>query len=335
MADGPHDSVSGMHRVLIPLWLIPCLAQQPDSFPKAEIRNQAITARIYLPDAARGYYRGTRFDWSGNTYSLRTANHEYFGQWFPAHDPKLHDAIMGPVEEFRTADGGLGYADAKPGGTFVRIGVGVVRKPDDKPYQSFQTYDIVDHGKWKVKTGRDAITFVHELKSPDGYGYHYTKTMRLVGGAAHLRIEHALRNTGRKPIDAQQYNHNFFVIDGQPTGPAVSVKFPFTLQAKRPFEGDLAEVEGGEIRYRKELGEKDRVFGEFAGFGATAADYDLRIENRKAGAGVRIRGDRPLAKIIYWSIRTVFSPEPYIDIQAAPGETMRWTYDYEFYDLPK
>jgi hypothetical protein len=38
--------------------------------PKAEIKNQHIRAKLYLPDAKDGFYRGTRFDWSGVIYSL-------------------------------------------------------------------------------------------------------------------------------------------------------------------------------------------------------------------------------------------------------------------------
>lgn len=77
------------------------------------------------------------------------------------------------------------------------------------------------------------------------------------------------------------------------------------------------------------------MYGEFKGFVLTASDYDLRLENRNAGAGVRITSDRPIAKIVYWSIRTVFSPEPYIDIDVEPGKTMNWTYTYDFYHVAK
>ncbi len=34
--------------------------------PQAEISNGVIKAQIYLPDAVKGYYLGTRFDWSGS-----------------------------------------------------------------------------------------------------------------------------------------------------------------------------------------------------------------------------------------------------------------------------
>src|SRR6266446_3768929 len=76
-------------------------------FPQAQISNSRIRAKVYLPDAQSGYYRATRFDWSGVIASLEWNGHSYFGQWFERYDPKLHDAITGPVEEFLTRNAGL------------------------------------------------------------------------------------------------------------------------------------------------------------------------------------------------------------------------------------
>ncbi len=68
-------------------------------------------------------------------------------------------AITGPVEEFTA----LGYDEAKAGGTFLKIGVGVLRKPDDAPYSGYRLYEIVDGGKWSIKKSEDAIEFTQEL----------------------------------------------------------------------------------------------------------------------------------------------------------------------------
>ncbi len=153
------------------------------SAPQAELSTSEIQAKFYLPDVQSGYYRGTRFDWAGQIHSLRWKNHEYFGQWFDKYDPKLHDAIAGPVEEFLTNMGSLGYSEAKVGEPFVRIGVGTVRKSDDKDYQRFNTYDIVDPGTRKQSSGKDWIEFVHELKdSGVGYSYVYRKKLQIVDG---------------------------------------------------------------------------------------------------------------------------------------------------------
>lgn len=299
-------------------------------FPEAEISNGVVTAKFYLPDAERGYYRGTRFDWSGQIYSLKAHGHEYFGQWFPKYDPKLHDAIMGPVEDFRTGSSSVGYDDAAAGEVFYRIGVGAVKKPDDKPFQPFRTYEIVDPGKWTVEKKPDSITFIQELTGKNGYGWRYTKTVRLVKGKPEMVIEHELENTGSKALHTQQYNHNFFVMNGQPTGPGVTVTFPFELKPVRPFApGTPASVEGGKIQYSEELQGRQSAFAEFEG----APDYKVTLEHAKAKTGVRITGDKPIQKLVFWSIRSTFCPEPYIDVSAAPGTESRWTYTYSFYPL--
>jgi len=101
--------------------------------PKAEIANGQIRVRLYLPDARNGYYRATRFDWSGVIAGLEYKGHNYYGPWFDRVDPKVYDfryegaeivaspcsGITGPVEEFQTHGNALGWDEAKVGGTFI------------------------------------------------------------------------------------------------------------------------------------------------------------------------------------------------------------------------
>jgi len=55
-------------------------ASQEIKFPEAQISNGIITVNFYLPDINNGYYRATRFDWSGNTTSLEYNGHTFYGQ---------------------------------------------------------------------------------------------------------------------------------------------------------------------------------------------------------------------------------------------------------------
>jgi hypothetical protein len=301
-----------------------------EKFPQAEITNDLIQVKFYLPDPELGYYRGTRFDWSGVIHSLKYGGHEYFGQWFDHHDPKIHDAIMGPVEEFRTNGAGLGYDEAKAGETFIRIGVGVVRKPEEPGYRMRHTYDIVDFGEWKVLTGTDWIKFIHLLSDTSGYAYKYTKTIRLIKNKPLLLIKHTLKNTGRRTIETMQYNHNFFCIDGLPTGPDCTVKFPFSLKATNDLKG-IAQVYENQLVYLHELEKGQEVGTYIEGFGDTEADYYITIENSKAGAGVKIIGDQPMVKLYFWSVHTTLCPEPFVQIHVEPGGKMEWNIKYEFF----
>jgi hypothetical protein len=315
-------------------------------FPSAEISNGQIKAKVYLPDASNGFYRSTRFDWSGVIGSLEYKGHQFYGDWFQKIDAAVYDfnydgtgvvsapftAMVGPGEEFNTAGKALGFDEAHPGGTFVKIGVGVLRKPDDSKFDHSKTYEIVDGGKWTVKKTRDSVEFTQELSDPaTGYGYLYKKTVRLMPGKPEMVLEHSLKNTGTKPIDSTVYDHNFWTLDNLAPGPGLVIRFPFQLQTTHPPKSDFAEIRGNEFVYTKALADKDRVTSTFQGYRDTAADYDIRVENQKVGAGVRIRGNRPLANVVLWSIRTVMAIEPYIAMKIEPGEEFTWKLTYDYY----
>jgi hypothetical protein len=256
--------------------LILVLAAGAADVPQTEISNGVVKAKIYLPDVTRGYYRGVRFDWSGVVASLTFAGHEFFGQWFEKYDPLVNDAIMGPVEEFRGADGGEGFGEAKARGMFVKIGVGVLRKPDDEPYNFGRTYTP---GKRVIRPGKDHVDFLHELNTGEGFAYQYSKTLRMPRGKAQLVIEHALKNTGKRVIDTDVYNHDFYMLDHLATGPDIRVKFLFAPKVKDKLTVP-AEIAGNEIHYGRELtGWRESAAGAIEGFGAGVEDNDIRVEN--------------------------------------------------------
>jgi hypothetical protein len=301
-------------------------------YPTAQISNGLVTATLNLPDPERGYYRGTRFDWSGQIPELEYMGHSYFGEWNQApYSPTLHDAIMGPVEEFLTNGAGLGYAEAKAGETFVKIGVGAIRKPEEKAFRQFQTYEIADPGKWTIQKRSDAVVFTQTVTdAASGYAYVYTKTVRLAKGKPQLVLEHRLTNTGKKAIESDVYEHNFYVIDKQPVGPEIVVKFPFDVHAAGDFHG-LAETKGHQLVYLKELQRGQTAQSELTGFGSSPKDYNIVEENLRTHAGVRQTSDRPVVRINYWSIRSTACPEAYIHMNIAPGKDFAWKIVYDFY----
>jgi len=300
--------------------------------PTADISNGEVRARLYLPDPDIGYYRATRFDWSGVIASLDYKGHSYFGQWFEKYDPKIHDAIMGPVEEFTSEQPGFGYNEAKAGGSFLRIGVGAVKKPAQAPKDRFFTYDINDPGRWTVQRGPDWISFTQEVPSTDGYAYVYRKTVRLTKGKPELVLEHSLKNMGQKAIETDVYDHNFFVIDNQASGPDFVVQFPFEPKATGDLK-DILEVRDKQITFRRKLEKNETILTPVTGFGGNASDYNIAVENRKSGAGVRVTSDQPLSRVVFWSAPKVVSPEAYVTLKIAPGQERQWRIAYELYTV--
>ncbi len=303
----------------------------PIDFPQADISNGLIRARLYLPDAKQGYYQGSRFDWSGVIPQLEYKGHQYFGQWFDQYDPKIHDAISGPVEAFSP----MGYGEAKPGEDFIVIGVGALRKPDEPRYHFANPYEITNPGKWTVTPEKNYVAFVQELTHAAGYAYTYHKTVRLPKGKPELVLEHRLKNTGKRTIETDVYNHNFFVMDGQPTGPATLTTFPFRIQTEGMGRDDLAQVRGKQLVYLRELQKGEHVFSpDLRGYGNHETDYNINIQNLKTGAGVGITANRPLSKLAFWASATTSCPEPYIQVHAEPGEEFTWKITYTFYTFP-
>ncbi len=313
--------------------------------PAVTIKNEQIAAKIYLPDTQKGFYRGTRFDWAGVIGSLTYRGHDFYMPWFRGMSPSVRDIVFqdgaaiagpntattGPVEEFNAEGGALGYAEAAPGGLFLKIGVGVLRRPDDTAYVPFRPYPIVDAGKRTNAVKADRIEQTHEVTEPSsGYGYHYTKIIRLEKDQPVMVIEHVLRNTGRKPIVSTVYNHNFLNIDGMGTTQGLTLTTGFVMKAEQPLSAELAEITGRQFLYRKTPTGDQRIGSRLSGFGTSATDYDFHVFDSNRAAGLRITADQPLERVLLWSIRPVMAIEPFIKMSIAPGESFKWSYRYAF-----
>ena len=314
-------------------------------FPSTEISNGQVHAKVYLPEVNHGFYQGTRFDWSGVIYSLQYAGHDYYGPWFNKTRPAVHDfiyegpdivagacsAITGPVDEF----GPVGWDEAKPGGNFIKIGVGALKKPDDQKYDNYRLYEIADQGKRTLRKHSDSLEFIQQLSDPSsGYSYTYRKTISLSKDKPEMILEHSLRNTGSRAIQTTVYNHNFLTLDKQPPGAGNVITVPFQIHTQEAPHSELAEVRGNQIRYLKTLKDQDVVAMPVEGFGGAAHDHQIRIENTSLGAGMTVQSDRPLHSLSLWSIRTVIAMEPFIAIDIAPGAEFTWKSTYEYFTLP-
>src|ERR1700688_1757522 len=53
------------YTIMSLLTALPALAEASPAPPHAEIANSVMRVKLYLPDTTSGFYRGTRFDWSG------------------------------------------------------------------------------------------------------------------------------------------------------------------------------------------------------------------------------------------------------------------------------
>ncbi len=307
----------------------------PAHYPQKILNNGAVKLTVTLPDAKNGYYRSTRFDWSGMVVRAEYNGHTFFDNWKPGHHPDNFEDTTGPAEEYGSP-APLGYDEAKPGELFVKIGVGQLQKGDEKRYEFWRPYRIVKPGTWHVITGPDWVEFRQELDGPRGLGYVYAKRVELRKDVPGFAIIHTLKNIGRRPLVTNQYCHNFLFIDGQPVGPSYVVQMPFWPRSKsgERTQGPIV-LHGHEIRLEKPIADGQSFYGEFVGASNQPKDHAIIVENRKTGAGVEITSTRPLAELHFWGVKTAICPEPFIELNVPPGRSQSWTTRYRFFTRAK
>jgi hypothetical protein len=312
---------------------LPASADTPkDEPPQRVLANKALKLTVYLPDVDKGYYRGTRFDWSGLIARIEYKKHVLFGEWKTPHKADDPEGALGTAEEFGIT-GPPGYKDAQPGETFIKIGVGELRKEKDADYSFMTPYPIVSTGEWRYTTSNAAAEFTQTLKTDSGWGYRYVKRLALDGDKPAFTIAHELHNTGTKSIETDVYCHNFVIVDGDPVGPNYRVRFGFPARPPEKHQlGDLAEVTDKSLLVRRDLGGKT-FFVQLAGLTDKAADHAFTVEHTKSRLALRVTGDTPLSKFNVWSIKTALCPEPFVAIKLGPGETKKWSSRYEVLEL--
>ncbi len=317
-----------MPRCLLALLLLASPATAQD-YPKAAVTGQSSAFTLYLPDDAKGFYRGTRFDRGGVVADWKVNGATLFHAWKGTHDPANADDITGPCEEFDQA-GPADYAAAKVGDTFVKIGVGELRKVKDEPYQFQKAYPVVNPGKRTLTVVAGKYTFTHEVAAKSGVGYTLAKTVESADDAtaAVLRLRSTLTNAGTRPLTTRVYNHNFFNVNRDPIGPNYKLEFAGKLRVTKSESryDELAGKDAGALTFRGKL-DAGQVYAEYGDLLSTP--YRFTMRHAPSGTAVEVSSDRPMSAFRVWGLSTVICPEPFVSIdELQPGQSFAWTTTY-------
>ena len=279
------------------------------------IRIANDTLEIVLHEPQDGFYRGTRFDRSGVFGSVRFRGAELADRWFTRYDPYMHDAVCGPAEEFAA----IGFDAAAPGDGFLKIGVGVLLRPDDAPYDRFRLYEIEDEGEWTVEPGRDRVAFRHKLERC----YDYRKEL-VITGPDSMEIRHSLESLGAR-LAGEVYNHNFWTLGRLETGPSRQIDFPFRPDGHWRTEYESVALTTAGVRFSRPLAEGESVYmGDLHAAGAEGMPYSMSL--REGSLGVEISGDVPVTHSVLWANHRIACLEPYNTFETP----FRWTVRYRF-----
>ena len=152
-------------------------------------------------------YNFSRFDWTGKIVEVKfrniilsgventeCQNENYFGKGF--------------YNEFGI-DTALGFDEADIGGWFHKIGVGLLKKDDNK-YLFDKNYEI-EPAEFKIISKPNSLTISCKSKIINGYSYLLRKEIDLHNSS--FTIKYFLQNTGEKDIITNEYVHNFTAIN--------------------------------------------------------------------------------------------------------------------------
>ena len=309
--------------------------EMPDAYPHVVISNGIVEASVFTPDPDRGFYRSSRYDWSGMIWQLTCNGHTYYRihRGRLPHDPSDPGHGMSTAEEF-----GIGHEEipfpqrydvAQPGETFFKMGSGTLVKPEnDDRYNFGSPYEIADHGRWTTTHGRNWVEFTHILADEHGYGYTYTKRMELPPDSPELVVLHRMDNTGTEHIHMDQYCHNFFQIDNEFVGDQYELQVFFPVTINRDL-GEKARLDGTTFKITQDK-LQGSVWAELFDMTGTVADNRCLVTNKNTGAAVGVTGDFPLSRFVVFGTSDVLCPEMFVLLDIAPGESQEWTRTCRF-----
>jgi hypothetical protein len=293
-----------------------------NDWPRINLTNGLVKMTVAIPDPEKGYYRGARFEQAGIISSLEYEGHTYFAEnWVEARNPVANACVAGPAEEFWEP---LGFDEAETGGSFIKIGVGLLERPYDNNYFFGSSYWVVKAFPWKVKISENSIEFNQEI-SEGGWGYNYTKKLTLPRGKAELIIEHSLKNTGTKRIFSNHYSHNFIALDGTVPGPDYELNFGYPFRILNEGARKHFNIKGCAVKLKN----SDTAYTPLIPpLNSDSNWFTISIPSKKTF--VRVNEKFAPRRAAFFQNDKAICPESFFLIDIGYGESAEWIRTYEF-----
>lgn len=290
-----------------------------------KISNQLLEISIDLPAEN---YQAARFDWTG-----KIAEVSFRGVHLTTEE-QLHSKMpntlgRGFYNEFGI-ETAIGFAEAKTGEWFHKIGVGLLKKTSDH-YLFHHPYEI-DPCAFSVIKQDQKITIHCKSALANGYAYELQKEIELFESG--FLVKYELLNCGQKRITTDEYSHNFLSIGNNFVGRQDILKFSFPLNPEHFNEylnpKDVVRFNEQEITFSI-APSTPFFFSEICNEHALTKSW--KLENNEHKIGLLETTSFLASKVNLWGCTHVISPELFVKIDVAPGETQSWWRKYEVYDL--
>ena len=275
-------------------------------------------------------YRGSRFDWTGKITQITFDNKYTFCTEETLDSNLVNIRGRGLYNEFGISQA-LGYNECKPGEKFSKVGVGLIKKDVEEPYDFFKSYKITPF-KSLYKSDKKYVIFISYPTPCNGYAVELTKNISIKNNI--LTIYYNLKNTGDKTVKTDEYCHNFLAINRRIINGEYKLRFPFSIEKEKIKElvdpDEVLQFNNNYISWKSEF--KNQFFISSLDTGKKV-NASWSLENTDLGVGIKETGNFVPEKINLWGNIHVISPEIFVKIDLPPGKSMSWVREYEVYYL--
>ncbi|MHB1158660.1 MAG: hypothetical protein ACYC26_17695 [Phycisphaerales bacterium] len=231
----------------------------------------------------------------------------------------------GLIDEFGISGvGTLGYDQAKPREPFLKIGVGLVQRLDDKPYQFWTKYPVTKLAEQSPpRIEQNAVTF-QQVAALGDYAYHYVKSYRVNTDKQRLVISYQITNTGKLTMRFDQYNHDWSVLADPPVGADYSLAADFQIPAPN---ASWLKLENNRLLLTQTIAKPG-----YQPFDCRVpADQNrLVLRNDRTGKTIEISGDFRITRFALYAQPDAICPEIFFTAELKPGQTASWNRTYSF-----
>lgn len=280
------------------------------------LENESIKVSMYEPGKE---YRGSRFSQTAFLCSVKYRGVELCGLEAPV--PGEGNGGAGLCGEF-----GIftppGFDTCAVGEYFVKPGVGLLKKHSGT-YHFYEEFECKPD-RIGVSVREDRGCFRTEAQTAGGFGLRADKEVRLCGDS--IVIVYDLLNTGRNPIETEEYCHNFIRIGEGAVDSDYWIDTGAVPSGEDgiPLVSEQFAVQGGRLT---PVGEISQVH--YARLDvAPDRPYCFRITNRRAERFIEEQDSFIPEFAAVWGKREVISVEAFHKISLAPGGRERYTRTY-------
>lgn len=288
------------------------------------LKNTRLAVEISRPGSL---YAGSRFDWTGFITQVTLDGQHTF--CVPEdYDPEQGSHGVGLCNEFGI-DAPIGYEDCPVGGTFPKLGIGLLLRPDGEPYNFFRPYTVVQAFPLEITQDETSVTFTLQPLETRGYAARLVKRLSLAENR--LEIAYTLTNTGAQPLHTNEYVHNFIGIDQQPLGPDYCLTLSAPVEPEpMPWQAPgnhLLRISGREIRLSATP--QGAFYLRMPGPAATTG-AQWQLQHLPSGVSMGEFDDFAPMRAAVWGQAHVISAEMFMPLALAPGAAQSWTRRFLF-----